>query len=90
MTIPCKIDFYDNDFSTRDLQLSEKHWNYRWQQNCLSLRAGSTEGVAVSQPAHFGNGIRVPLPRIGQEPLFSPTQRRMCEHEIHFEHCSLT
>lgn len=27
-------------------------------------------------------------PRAGQEPLFSATQRRTREHEIHFEHCS--
>lgn len=87
-TLPCKIDFYDNDFSTRDFQLSEKHWNCRWQQNCLSLRAGSAGRAAVSQPAHLRTGIRAAPPHVGQEPLLSPAQRRTCEHEIHSEHCS--
>jgi len=88
-TVPCKIDFYGNDFSTRNLQLSKKHWNCRWQQNCLSPRAGSVGRAAVSQPAGFGNGTQVPTPRDGQKPLCSPAQRRMCEREIHSEHCSL-
>lgn len=59
-TAPRKDYFYGNNFPTRELQLSEKHWNCRWQQNCLSLRAGSAGRAAVSQPAHLGNGIRVP------------------------------
>lgn len=54
----------------------------------VSPRAGGAGRAAASQPAHFGNGIPVPPPRAGKEPLFSPTQRRTCEHEIHFEHCS--
>lgn len=49
-----------------------------WEQ------AAQGEGWPRSQPA-LGMASE---PRAGQEPLFSATQRRTREHEIHFEHCS--